>query len=106
MSRLETIFQVIKNDEIDTLFQEPEGTTEEETEVDGNQEGKTTENQERNDGTETTEVKGNLFEGDDTQEPESVGSEDYTEGEKEGSSTEDGGGTSPKDNFYSSIATE
>ena len=95
---------ILGADEIDTLFQEPEGTTEEETEVDGNQEGKTTENQEVNDETETTEVKGNLFEGDDTQEPESVGSEDDTEGEKEGSSTEDGGGTSPKDNFYSSIA--
>jgi hypothetical protein len=99
----EGFMNILGVDDIDTLFKEPEGTTEEETEVvEGNQDDP--DSQERNTETKTTEVKGALFEEEDT-EPESVGSEDNQEGEKEGSSTEDGGGTSPsKDNFYSSIA--
>lgn len=53
----------------------------------------------------TTEVDLNDLFGEDEEKPESVGSEkDAEEKGKEGSSTEDGGGTSPE-NFYSSIAT-
>ena len=77
---MEKFMNILGADEVDTLFQEPEGTTEEETEVEGNQERKTPESQEENDETTTTEVKGNLFEGDDIQEPESVGSEDDIQG--------------------------
>ena len=100
---MEDFLNILAADEIDTLFQEQE-TTEDETEVENHQEKDTDDNNENND-TETTEVKGSLFEEEDTQIPESVGSEDDTEGEKEDSTAENGGGASPKDNFYSSIAS-
>ena len=98
----EEFINILGADEIDTLFGSGE-TTEKESQEEGNQEVGTPENQEENSETTTTEVKGALFEGDS--EPESVGSEDKSqEGEEEGSSTDAGGGTSPDNNFYSSIA--
>ena len=99
---MEDFINILGADEIDTLFGSEE-TTGEETQVEGEKEGKTPETQEENGETTTTEVKGALFEGDS--EPESVGSgDDSQEGEKEGSAPDDGGGTSPSNNFYSSIA--
>jgi hypothetical protein len=94
---------ILGADEIDTLFGSEE-STEQETQEEGGQETNTSENQEENGETTTTEVKGSLFEEEDTKQPESVGSEDNQEGEKEGSTDDNGGGTSPNDNFYSSIA--
>ena len=94
---------ILGADEIDTLFGSEE-STEQETQEEGGQEINTSENQEENGETTTTEVKGSLFEEEDTKQPESVGSEDNQEGEKEGSTDDNGGGTSPNDNFYSSIA--
>ena len=99
----EDFINILNANEIDTLFSTEE-SPEEETQVEeGNKEQETPENQERNTETTTTEVKGTLFEEEDTK-PESVGSEDNQEGKKEGSTDDNGGGTSPTDNFYSSIA--
>ena len=99
----ESFINILGADEIDTLFGTGE-TTEKETQEEGDQEmNETSENQKENNETTTTEVEGaTLFE--EESKPESVGSEDKQEGEEEGSSTDNGGGTSPKDNFYSSIA--
>jgi hypothetical protein len=92
---------ILGADEIDTLFGSEEAP-EKETQEDGNQEQP--DNQEENGETTTTEVKGSLFEEEDTKQPESVGSGDSQEGEKEDSTADDGGGSSPDNNFYSSIA--
>lgn len=82
---------ILGADEIETLFDDEivQETPPEEKEIE-----KETE--------ETTEVvdSNNLF--DDT--PESVGSEENEIEEKEGTKTEKGNGTSPKNDFYSSIA--
>ena len=93
---------ILGADEIDTLFGSEE-PTEQETQGD-EQEAEASGAQEEKDGTTTTEVKGSLFEEEDTVKPESVGSEDNQEGVKEDSTADDGGGTSPNNNFYSSIA--
>lgn len=87
--------------ELENLF-----APDDETSENGNKEPeeKTPEDQEKHDDTETetTEVNPeNLFEGKE-EKPESVGSEEETQG-KGDSSTDDGGGASPE-NFYSSIA--
>ena len=97
----EGFINILGAEEIDTLFG-PEETTGEETQVEKGQKVEEPEDQGENSETTTTEVKGTLFEGDS--EPESVGSGDNKEGDEEGSSTDDGGGTSPNENFYSSIA--
>ena len=97
---MEESFNIFGAEEIDTLFGSPESTEAEAQEE--NQENNNPDGNEENSETETTEIKGSLFEGD--YESESVGSEENTEGKEEGSSTEDGGGTSPNNNFYSSIA--
>ena len=92
--------------EIDNLFVEPEKATAEETEVEVSQEEKPADDQKTiSDTDSTTEVVNpdDLFE--DTQkQPESVGSGKDKEGEKEGTTTDEDGGTSPNENFYSSIA--
>ena len=94
---------ILGADEIDTLFGSEE-STEQETQEEGSQEQRIPESQEENGETTTTEVKGSLFEEEETEQPESVGSGDTQEGEKEDSTAETGGGTSPDNNFYSSIA--
>ena len=99
----EGFINILGSDEIDTLFGSEE-STEQETQEEGNQEQRTLENQEENGETTTTEVKGSLFEEEDTKQPESVGSGDNQEGKEEGSTDDNGGGTSPDNNFYSSIA--
>lgn len=86
---------ILEADEIDNLFMD-----EEETPAD---DGTPPSEDKKDDEKETTEVVDvdDLF----TEEPESVGSgkEDNTEGQ-EGTESEKGKGTSPKNNFYSSIA--
>ena len=93
---------ILGEQEIETLFVAPD---EEGVEPDENAGGAedTSQEEENDDTTKTTEVVDpeTLFEED--KQPESVGSEDKEVQGKEGSSTEDSGGTSPK-NFYSSIA--
>ena len=96
----ESLINILGADEIDTLFSSEE-TPENETQEEGIQ--KNSEEPDENNETTATEAKGSLFE-EDVQQPESVGSEDDSEGEKEGSTDDTGGGTSPNDNFYSSIA--
>ena len=89
--------------DLENLFAPDEETSENgEKEI----ETESPDNQEKHDDTETTEVNPEtLFEKEEKKEaPESVGSEGKEVKEKEGSSTDDGGGTSPNDNFYSSIA--
>lgn len=97
---------ILGEQEIENLFVDPEETTSKEVEVDAKEEeAPDNDGKEVNDETnKTTEVvdPDDLFEEEEKQ-PEGVGSEKETEGEKEGSSTDDGGGTSPE-NFYSSIA--
>ena len=92
--------------EIDTLFTEPEETeiNTKDDEVHGDDTSET--NPGEHDETkveETTEVNPeDLFNGED--EPESVGSGKQDEGSKGDTTTDEDGGTSPK-NFYSSIAS-
>ena len=96
----ESFINILGADEIDSLFGSEEPTENDTQEVSQQAEASDTEGE--NDETTTTEVKGTLFEEDS--KPESVGSGDSPEGDEEGSSTGNGGGTSPNDNFYSSIA--
>ena len=96
----ESFINILGADEIDSLFGSEEPTEDDAQEV--SQEVEASDKEGENDETTTTEVKGVLFEEDS--KPESVGSGDSPEGEEEGSSTGNGGGTSPNDNFYSSIA--
>lgn len=91
---------ILGEQEIDTLFTEPEESTSEEADETGDKTSK-----ELNEPDTTTEVDpDDLFEEEEEEKPESVGSgKDKEEREVEDSSTDNGGGTSPK-NFYSSIA--
>ena len=91
--------------EIDNLFMDDTEETSTEETVEVAKEEETPDGKEKHDDTTTTEVDPeDLFEEEEKKEkPESVGSGKETKG-KEGSSTEDGGGTSPNENFYSSIA--
>ena len=94
-------------EEIDTLFSDPEDIQPEETGGEnGNKQDDNPDDTKKNSDTtkqEATEVNPEDLFGEEEEKPESVGSgKTETEG-KEDSSTEDGGGTSPK-NFYSSIA--
>lgn len=86
---------VLSFDEIDNLF-EDDGTQEIPPE---NAEKESNENQENNKKEEATEVNAETLFSD---EPEGVGSEDNTEGQEDTTSTK--GGSSPKNNVYSSIA--
>lgn len=92
---------ILGENEIDTLFLEPEESMEN-TGEGSNEEEETSSNPESEETEQTTEVVNDdsLFE---EEQPESVGSGKDTEGTEGGSSNDDGGGTSPK-NFYSSIA--
>ena len=92
---------ILGENEIDTLFLEPEESMEN-TGEGSNEEEETSNNPESEETEQTTEVvdDDSLFE---EEQPESVGSGKDTEGTEGGSSNDDGGGTSPK-NFYSSIA--
>ena len=86
---------VLSFDEIDNLFEDEE-TQEIPPE---NEEKEPNENQENNKKEEATEVNAETLFSD---EPESVGSEDNTEEQEDTTSTK--GGSSPKNNVYSSIA--
>ena len=100
---------ILGEQEIENLFMEPEESTTGESEVEASKEEEPESGKENiSETNKTTEVvdPDDLFEEEEVEkQPESVGSEKKdTEGEKEGSSTDDGGGTSPQENFYSSIA--
>ena len=89
--------------DIDNLFEDPEVTSSDTTEDSEQVDNASSKGEEKDDKT-TGVTPNDLF--DDSKEdgkPESVGSEEDTEG-KGDSSTDDGGGTSPNENFYSSIA--
>lgn len=95
---------ILGEQEIENLFMEPEETTpgEQEVETRGDKSGDENDD-EQNKTTETVDPE-DLFEEEEKQ-PESVGSEkNKEEKEKEGSTDDTGGGTSPNENFYSSIA--
>ena len=94
---------ILGESEIENLFMSNEETSTEETAEAAS--AKENAGDEKNGDTDTTtEVSPNeLFEEEVQEKPESVGSEEKEVKEKEGSSTDDGGGTSPE-NFYSSIA--
>ncbi len=99
---------ILGEQEIENLFMEPEESTTGESEVEASKEEEPESGKENiSETNKTTEVvdPDDLFEEEEVEkQPESVGSEKKeTEGEKEGFST-DGGGTSPQENFYSSIA--
>ena len=95
---------ILGEQEIETLFTDPEeDTTQEENEK--TEEEKASEeksnNKEENKATEVVDPD-TLF---DSEEPEGVSSEENKEGNKEDTATdENSDGTSPNDNFYSSIA--
>ena len=95
---------ILGEQEIENLFMEPEETTPGEQEVETREDKSGDENDdEQNKTTETVDPE-DLFEEEEKQ-PESVGSEkNKEEKEKEGSTDDTGGGTSPNENFYSSIA--
>ena len=93
---------ILGEQEIENLFMEPEESTTGESEVEASKEEEPESGKENiSETNKTTEVvdPDDLFEEEEVEkQPESVGSE------KKGSSTDDGGGTSPQENFYSSIA--
>lgn len=92
---------IFGSQEVDDLFSDTEDTTIEEPMVASGQETEE-KNSETNTTTEVVDPE-DLFEDDGKKQPESVGSEKKDEG-KGGSSADTGGGTSPQNNFYSSIA--
>lgn len=91
---------ILGEEDMDNLFADPEGGTEEET---GEDTGSTQEdNKETDNNNTTTEVDpDDLFDEEEPDKPEGVGSE--TDDEGKGDPSPDGGGTSPN-NLYSSIA--
>ena len=95
---------ILGEQEIENLFMEPEEPTPGEQEVETREDKSGDENDDvQNKTTETVDPE-DLFEEEEKQ-PESVGSEkNKEEKEKEGSTDDTGGGTSPNENFYSSIA--
>jgi hypothetical protein len=92
-------------EEIDTLFSDMDDNQPEETGGEEDRQDNPDNPEEHGDTTnKTTEVDPeDLFEDEEEDKPESVGSEKKNNEEKGGSSADDGGGTSPS-NFYSSIA--
>ena len=98
---------IFGENEIDNLFTDDESSVEETTEDAGTKEIEDTGEEENVETSkETTEVDpDDLFGEEEEEKPESVGSgKDKEVKEKEVSPTDDGGGTSPNENFYSSIA--
>ena len=98
---------IFGENEIDNLFTDDESSVEETTEDAGTKETEDTGEEENVETSkETTEVDpDDLFGEEEEEKPESVGSgKDKEVKEKEVSPTDDGGGTSPNENFYSSIA--
>lgn len=93
---------ILGEEEIETLFTDPEDTAQEEQkETEGEEVDEPSASKEKNKTTEVVDPE-TLFE---EEAPESVGSGKNKEGEKEDTVTEeDSDGTSPNDNFYSSIA--
>lgn len=102
---------ILSAGEVDTLFQEPEDTTEEETSA---EKGSKAPDEHGDTGNKTTETdSGELFGGleeepekkeeKEPEQSESVGSGKETEGEGD-SSTDGSGGSSPNENLYSSMA--
>ena len=103
---MEGIFEnILGEDEIDTLFSEPESNPD--SEEKGKTDKEKSEDIEKTDTDKTTEVVNpdDLF-GDQETQPESVGSEKNKEDheEKEDATTDKDSGSSPNENFYSSIA--
>ena len=96
---------IFGENEIENLFMDTEETPAEElAEQSGTQEEVEEPDNKHTDTEDTTEVNpDDLFEREEG-EPESVGSEKQEVKEKGGSTTENGGDTSPNENFYSSIA--
>lgn len=102
---MEGIFEnILGEDEIDTLFSEPESNPD--SEEKGKTDKEKSEEIEKTDTDKTTEVVNpdDLF-GDQETQPESVGSEKNKEDheEKEGATTDKDSGSSPNENFYSYI---
>ena len=100
---------ILGEQEIENLFMEPEESTTGESEVEASKEEEPESGKENiSETNKTTEVvdPDDLFEEEEVEkQPESVGSEkNKEEKEKEGSTDDTGGGTSPQENFYSSIA--
>jgi hypothetical protein len=95
---------ILGEQEIETLFMEPEDASTEEEVEDSAEASDVNADNENGETKETTEVVNpeDLFEDEVTRQPESVGSEKNSE-EKGGAATGEGSDTSPK-NFYSSIA--
>ena len=95
---------IFGENEIDNLFTDDESSVEETAEDTSKEDAGEEENVETSN--ETTEVDPDeLFGEEEEEKPESVGSgKDKEVKEKEVSPTDDGGGTSPNENFYSSIA--
>ena len=93
---------ILGEEEIETLFTDPEDTAQEEQkETEGEEVDEPSAGKEKNKTTEVVDPE-TLFE---EEAPESVGSGKNKEGEKEDTVTEeDSDGTSPNNNFYSSIA--
>jgi hypothetical protein len=93
---------ILGEEEIETLFTDPEDTAQEEQkETEGEEVDEPSAGKEKNKTTEVVDPE-TLFE---EETPESVGSGKNKEGEKEDTVTEeDSDGTSPNNNFYSSIA--
>lgn len=93
---------ILGEEEIETLFTDPEDTAQEEQkETEGEEVDEPSASKEKNKTTEVVDPE-TLFE---EEAPESVGSGKNNEGKKEDTVTgEDSDGTSPNDNFYSSIA--
>ena len=93
---------ILGEQEIDTLFTDPEDTAQEEQkEVEEEDTAPSDKEKEKDNTTEVVDPE-TMFE---EEAPESVGSGKNKEGKKEDTDTdEDSDGTSPNDNFYSSIA--
>ena len=94
---------ILGADEIDNLFAEDPDDISQEDDImeppEEQEKGSETENDKVRDTTEDVNVD-ELF----TEDPESVGSEEKNTGTKEDTAPPKGSGTSPKNNFYSSIA--
>lgn len=98
---------ILGDQEIETLFASPEENSPEETGGhEGGQEKGYPGDPDEHDETITTEVDPATLFGDEegSRQPESVGSGKKEAREQEDAPTEDGAGTSPNENFYSSIA--
>lgn len=95
---------ILGEQEIETLFQDPTEESEKEDEAveEEPQEGEKKEKKENN----TAEVVDpeELFSDDEDEQPESVGREKQEDKEKEDAQADTGDGASPNQNFYSSIA--